>query len=351
MSKLRHLIPALAVLLAAGSLLVACGQTQAGIDPSKPYHIAIFVPGVVQGSPTYEMMVAGANAAKDQAAANKRSVDIKVVEGGFNQGEWQKGVLALAATGEYDLIISSNPSLPEIAAAVAKDAPNQKFLILGGYLDANPQIKTISFNQYEQGYLNGHWAALVSKSGLPHSNPDLVIGLLAGQEYPEMNNDILAGFRDGALAVDPAFKVDFRVLGNWYDAAKAESLARDMIANKADVILTIAGGGNQGVIKAAKDAGTYVTWFDSPGYASAPETVVGASLVRQAGACTEAVLQALDGKLEFGKPTKLGIKEGAVGFSFDDPDFPKAMPAEIVKAQQDLIAAVEAGKTTLQPKP
>ncbi len=352
MFKTRIFLPALTTALAVASLFLAgCGPNSASIDTSKHFHIAVFVPGVVQGSPTYEMMVDGVNAAKEQASVQKRTVDVKVIEGGFNQGEWQMGVLALAATGEYDLIVSSNPSLPEIAAAVAKDAPKQKFLIMDGFLTGNAQIKTIAFNQYEQGYLNGYWAAKISSSSLAHGNPDLVLGLLAGQEYPVMNNEILVGFRDGAQAINPGFKIDFRVLGNWFDAAKAEGMARDLIANKADVILTIAGGGNQGVIKAAKDAGTFVTWFDSPGYINGTNTVVGSTVVHQSASCTTAVLLAMDGKLDYGKATKLGIKEGAVGFSFEAPDFPATIPADIIKAEKDLISAVEAGTTTLQPKP
>ena len=342
----------LLILLALGMMMApSFSQTKAGADSGKPYSIAVFVPGVVQGSPTYEMMVAGVNAAKTQAAGKNRQITIKVVEGGFNQGEWQKSLLSLAATGEYDLIVSSNPSLPELAAAVSKDIPQQKFLMVDGFLAGNPRIKTIAFNQYEQGYLNGYWAARISSSKLAHANPQFVLGLVAGQEYPVMNNEILVGFRDGAQAVNPAFRVDFRVLGNWYDAAKAESLARDLIANKADVILAIAGGGNQGIIKAAKDSGAYVTWFDSPGYAAGPGIVIGSTQVLQTKACTDAVLAAVDGKLDYGTATSLGIKEGAVGFNFDDPAFPPAVPADIVKAEKDLISAVKAGTKTLQPKP
>jgi simple sugar transport system substrate-binding protein len=296
------------------------------------------------------MMVTGVNAARDQAAAAKRTVDVKVIEGGFNQGDWQKGVLSLAASGEYDLIVSSNPSLPEIAAAAAKEAPKQHFLILDGFLEGNPQIKTIAYNQYEQGFLNGYWAALISSAGLPHANPDLVLGLIAGQEYPVMNNEILAGFRDGAQAVNPGFKIDFRVLGNWFDAAKASGLARDMIGAKADVILAIAGGGNQGVISAAKENGAYVSWFDSPGYAMAPDVVIGSTVVNQTASCTAAVMKAIGGTLDYGTGTRLGIKEDAVGFAFDDPAFPKAAPEAAIAAERDLIAAVKAGTRTLQPK-
>jgi simple sugar transport system substrate-binding protein len=338
---------ALSLLAAAGlsAGLASCGEQKAA-DTGKPFRVAVFVPGVVQGSPTYEMMVAGVNAARDRATAG-RVIDVKVVEGGFNQGDWQKGVLALATTGEYDLIVSSNPSLPAIVSEVAKQTPAQRFLVLDGDLAGNAQIKTIAFNQFEQGYLNGHFAALLSKSQLPKANPELVVGLLAGQEYPVMNEQIRAGYLAGAQAVDPGFKVDFRVLGNWYDAAKAATLAKDMIAAKADVILTIAGGGNQGVISASQEAGAYVMWFDSPGYVTGSDTVMGSTTVDQTAACTEAVLKAMDGKLDYGVVTRLGIKEGAVGFAFDSPDLPKAVPAGAIEAERKLIEAIKSGSVVL----
>ncbi|HEB09960.1 MAG TPA: BMP family ABC transporter substrate-binding protein, partial [Spirochaetales bacterium] len=36
--------------------------------------------------------------------------------------------------------------------------------------------------------------------------------------------------------------MDFRVIGNWYDANKAADLANSMIDSGVDVIATIAGG-------------------------------------------------------------------------------------------------------------
>ena len=319
-------------------------------NAGKPFSVAVFVPGVVQGSPTYEMLVAGVEAAKIKASALGRSIESKVVEAGFNQSEWQNGLTALAS-GDYDLIISSNPSMPDIAAAVSANLPKSKFLILDGSLAGNPAIKTIDFDNYQQAYLNGYFSALVSASDLNPTKDALVVGLLAGQEYPVMNTQIKAGFLDGAKAVNPGFKLDFRVLGNWYDAAKAAELAKSMIAAKSRVILTIAGGGNQGVIAAAKEAGSYVMWFDDPRYAAGAGTVIGSTLVKQTDACTEAIMKALDGSLDYGVPTRLGIKEGAVGFDFENPAFAKPVPAELVAKVRSLVEAVKSGKTVLAAKP
>jgi len=311
----------------------------------KSTAIAVFVPGIVKGNPTYELLVEGVREAKARLEKNGKRVTVKTVEGGVNQGEWQNGLTALALSKKYDLIVSSNPSLPAIAEKVLQAAPKQKFLLLDGYLAGNPQIKTIGFNQYEQGYLNGYYAALISTGNMKYANAAYKIGLIAGQEFPVMNNKIRKGYADGAKAVNKGFEVDFRVLGNWYDAAKASELAASMIKNGADVILTICGGGNAGVVAAAREHGAYVMWFDQPGYAYGQGIVVGATEISQKAACIDAVTAFVDGRLEFGTPVEIGVKDDAVGFAFEG--VPSSVPAEIIQKEKELINNIKTGKLSL----
>lgn len=314
----------------------------------KTYAIAVFVPGIVKGNPTYELLVEGVQEAKNKLAKSGKKVTVKTVEGGTNQGEWQNGLTALALSKKYDLIVSSNPSLPAIAEKVLQSAPQQKFLLLDSYLTGNKQIKTVGFNQYEQGYLNGYYAALISSSAMKNANTSYKIGLVAGQEYPVMNDKIRKGYLEGAQAVDSRFELDFRVLGNWYDAAKASELATSMIKNGADVILTICGGGNAGVVAAARENNAYVMWFDRPGYSYGKDIVVGATEISQKSACTEAVISFVEGKMTFGTPVELGIKDGAVGFAFEG--VPSAVPQSVIQKEKELIENIKIGNIFLSDK-
>ena len=314
----------------------------------KAVNIDVFVPGIDKGNPTYELLVEGVQEAKSQLEKKGKPVTVKIVEGGTNQGEWQNGLTALALTKKYDLIVSSNPSLPAIAEKVLKAAPRQKFLLLDGSLSGNVQIKTVGFNQYEQGYLNGYYAASVSSSSMKNANAAHKIGLLAGQEYPVMNEQIRKGYLDGARAVNSDFELDFRVLGNWYDAAKASELAASMIKNNVDVILTICGGGNAGVVAAAREHGAYVMWFDRPGYSYGQDIVVGATEISQKSACIDSVIAFVEGRLEFGKPVELGIKEGAVGFAFEG--IPASVPQEIIQKEKALIEKIKTGALSVTAK-
>jgi len=306
----------LALSLSIFILFSACSKDSPSSD--QVYHIAVFVPGVVAGSPTYEMMVDGVKAAVDQANSEGLKADYKVVEAGYNQTEWLQSLSALASNKEYQLIVSSNPSLPDLAAEALKAFPQARFLIMDAYYEGNPAIKTLGFDQYQQGYLNGYLAGLL---GIDNSaKAPAYVGLLAGQEYPVMNQQIRVGFLEGAQAVDPSIQLDFRVLGNWNDAGRAEELAKSQFERGAKVVLAIAGSGNQGVIQAARDKKGLVTWFDSPGFEFGPDVVLGGTLVKQTEFCTFGVLQAIKGELDFGSPQTFGIADGAIDYSLN-PDF------------------------------
>lgn len=330
----------LAVLLPYG-FVSATGVTE-GIDDAS-YSVGVFVPGVVDGSPTYEMMVSGA----ERAVSERAGTSVTVVEGGFDQSTWEESLMSMAASARYDLIVTSNPSMPEIAARVASTFSGQRFLVLDGYLVGNGQIHTVLFNQREQAFLAGYFAGLVTTGALPDANDQLAVGLLAGQEYPIMNDVMVPGYELGARTVHPGITVDFRVLGNWYDAGKAAEIVADMVSTGVDIVLAIAGGGNQGAIAAARELGAYVIWYDSSGYDNAPGIVAGSTLVRQDEATYEAVLAAIDGTLVFGEARILGIAEGAVAFDNDHPAYRRLVPAAIRSEMEAVLDRIRSGDVTL----
>jgi riboflavin transport system substrate-binding protein len=308
------------------------------------YDIGVFVPGVVAGSPVYEQLVAGA----ERAAAEHPNATVKLLEGGFNQGEWEEKMMSMAATMEYELILTSNGAMPYIALPVAQAFPEQKFLIVDAIYEGNPQIFTVLYNQVEQAALVGYLGGLVTKSSMPGATPELKIGLIVGQEYPAMTEMIVPGYERGAREVDPAITVDMRVLGNWYDANKAAELANSMIDAGVDVILTICGGANQGVITAAQDRGVYVLYFDEENYALAPGTIVGCAALMQERAVFEYVTAAMDGALEWGSAEILSTSDGYVDFVDENPLYLESVPPAIRQAMDKMLSAVRDGDVELQ---
>ncbi|MDR2021478.1 MAG: BMP family ABC transporter substrate-binding protein [Treponema sp.] len=335
------LLPCLAVLS-----LAVCARRQEASSGQVP-SIAVFIPGVMSGSPIYEMLAQGV-----ERAAAEFSAEVAVIEGGVNQAEWESKLTALAAGGSYDLIVSSNPSLPALAQSVSARFPDQHFLLLDGAVQGNPRIYAMRYNQREQAYMAGHIAALtaadLAESGGPGRAGEPRISLVAGQEYPVMNTIILPGYREGALAAAPGCTVDFRVVGNWFDAGKAAELAADMIRGGAGAILCIAGGANEGVLQAAAENGARVIWFDTNGYALRPGTVAGSSILRQDRAAYEKTRDYLEGRLPFGSSELVGVAEGYVDFIQDDPDYTAAVKPEIREKQAALVDQIRSGRLILE---
>ncbi|MFP4363456.1 MAG: BMP family ABC transporter substrate-binding protein [Spirochaetia bacterium] len=321
-------------------LIFSCGEET---DNGEAYSIAVFVPGVVAGSPIYEMLVTGVEAAVEEA----ENAEVTVVEGGFNQAEWPGGVTALAATEEYDLIVTSNPAMPEICAGVAEDFPEQRFLCLDGYLESNPAIHTVLFNQREQAFIIGYLGGLVTSSQMEFANEDLKVGLIAGAEYPTMNEIIRPSFELGLRTVDPEIELDFRVVGNWYDASRAGELARSMFDTGIDVILPISGGANQGVLSAAEDIGAYVLWFDSEGYNEAPGIVVGSSVLNMDKAAYERTLSAINGELHFGQAEIVDMEGGYVDFIEDNALYRRYVPEDIREQVNTMLERLRSGELQL----
>jgi len=345
--KLKKFVPFFAFVFLGMTLIPGCkGKESEGKIQKGGVSIGVFIPGVMSGSPIYEMLAEGTKkAAEEFGASNPNAApSVTVIEGGFNQAEWEGQVTTLAASRSYDLIVSSNPSLPVIVSSVSAKFPDQKFLLLDGELAGNPNVYTLRYNQREQAYMAGHIAALAAlEAGMGAKR----IGLVAAQEYPVMNNIILPGFIEGARAVDPGFDADFRVVGNWYDAAKAAELSAAMIRGGARVLLPIAGGGGAGVVQAASEAGAKVVWFDINGYGIRPGTVIGSSILRQDRAAFEKVTLYLKGLLPFGKAEIAGTADGLVDFVDDDPLYVAALSHEIREKQATLTSRLRSGELKL----
>ena len=319
---------AVSVFLAAVSLPVFAG----------PASVAVFVPGALQGSPTYELLDAGVR----KAVAEVSGTTVKTIEGGYNQAQWGEQIAALAASGQYTYIVTSNPAMPEIAAKAAQAFPNQRFLILESW-SKNPSYATLMYNHRELAYLHGVLAGLVAADR--KASP--ILGLIAGQEYPDMNNAILPGFLEGLKSVSPAGKVEFRVVGNWYDAAKGAELTKALISQGAEVFLPIAGGANQGVVTAAKAAGKAVLSYDIDAYAQEPGTIIGSGAILQDKAAYELTKAALAGKLTYGQPRVVGVKDGYLDYLTASDAYQKAVPAAVRKKFEAVVADFKSGKTHL----
>lgn len=300
--------------------------------------IAIFIPGIIADSPIYANLARGVQSAVDEYnkfAPNDKLATATVFEAGTNQAEWSGKLTSLAATGTYNVIISSNPSLPELCAPLTVQFPNVRFILLDAALDGNDHIATVSYNQKEQSYLTGYIAGLMSRT---HK-----VGLVAAQEYPIMDNVLLPYYKKGAQDAYSSTSVDFRIVGNWYDASKGAALTDAMCDAGVDVILPICGGASQGVITSAVAHKIYLTWFDENGFSKAKGTVISSCMVKQDVAAKEMTTAYLNGTIAWGKTKVAGFSDGYIEFIQDDPMYTTFVPEDVRMKLQALVESYRNG--------
>lgn len=304
--------------------------------------IAVFVPGIIDDSPTYAKLTNGVKSAVEeynQTVDEKSTINLFIMEAGTNQAEWSSKITALAAEQKYDVIISSNPSLPDLVVPIIEQFPNQKFILLDATCEGNKNIHTVCYDQSQQGYLAGYIGGLMSKSQK--------LALITAQEYPVMNEIIYPSFVKGAKAACPTATVDFRVVGNWYDATKGAEIADALIKTGVDVILPICGGASQGVISSAVNNKIYISWFDDSGFSRAPGTIIGSSTVSQAEMAAIVTKEFLNGNTPWGVAKMVGMEDGFIEFVQDDPLYIQTVPENIRNTMSDLVYQIKNGETVI----
>lgn len=312
------------VTVLASVLLTMC----LGFAPApaaEAFGIGVFVPGVTAGSPLYEELVSGVV----RVAEEYHHVTYRVFEAGFDQSQWEEKMLAFASQG-FDLIVTSNGAMPDVSLSAAEAFPRQKFLILDSIIAGHPQMHTVLYNQVEQAGIMGYLAGLVTTSNMPGATRGVLrVGLIAGQEYAALNHMIRPGFLLGARLVNPSIELDFRIIGNWWDANKAAELAHSMFDTGVDVIMTVCGSANQGVIQAAQDRGKYVLYIDADRYSLAPGTILGCASLAQEQAVYAFVRAAVSGQLAWGEATLLSVRDGYVDLVDENPLYVAGLPESL----------------------
>ena len=259
--------------------------------------------------------------------------------------------IGLVSGGEYDLVVSTNPAMPEICAEVGNSFPDQKFIIQDAYQPGNPAIATYFFNQYEQSVYLGYLAALISEEGVKAGKNKRRLGYVLAQEFPVADKLMVPGFLDGARMVNPEYKLDLRIVGNWYDASKAAELAGSMIDAGAGVLTHIAGGAGQGAVNTARERGAVMVAYDNNQYADAPGTILGCGQLGLGRLTEEVILKAVKGNVPYGEAAVLGLKEGYLDFIFDDPGYRDYLPQDIRDKFETFFEKLKSGEIPINTPP
>ncbi len=341
---MKKFLQVLLVSLLAVSL-VACGSketpapNQGGDDVKEPIKVALILPYIGDQS-YFDVTYRGLTLVDEKY--DDSEVVTKLIEMGTDEALWAAAFTQACDDG-YNIIISGNWQYEGYMLDAAKEYPDVKFINFdysSPEANALPNVYGVTYKCQEIGFLAGIVAATKSETG--------IIGGIGGMDIGGIQQ-FLAGYIEGALAVNPDIKVMISFVGDFGDTGKAKELAEGMNKNGADVVYHAAGGAGNGVFEAAAANGFWAIGVDTDQYVSLSEkpelqaTVLTSALKNCDLAILDAVTAAVDGSLAWGTLKALGINERGVGLA--ENDYYKAnMTAEELAVVDGLVAKLKAGE-------
>ncbi|MDV6376657.1 BMP family protein [Sporosarcina sp. GW1-11] len=343
---------AMSIVLAAGTMLAACGSTDKGKDNAADK------PAAGKDGEKSEFSIAMVT---DVGGIDDKSFNQSAWKGVKEFGEeqgWEKG------TGGYEYLQSTGPAdyttnLNNLARrdfkliygvgflmedAISDIAAQQKdtgFAIIDGVVDA-PNVTSILFKEQEGGYLAGVAAGLMTKSNK--------IGFIGGMDNPVIER-FEAGFIEGIKAVNPEVKVDSKYVGAFDKAELGKAEAGRMYSSGVDIIFHAAGGTGNGVFSEAKerkqadkDAYVWVIGVDSDQYEEGKvgdaNVTLTSMLKRVDVAVKDVSALAMDGELVGGETKVYGLKDEGISLA----DSRGAIPQDVLDQIDDFAQKIANGE-------
>ena len=282
-----------------------------------------------------------------QEAAAKYGFRTKVVELGGDVTLQVPTFTEYAEDPDWDIIITGTPNMKEALQTVAKEYPDQKFILYDAQDDLSlPNVASLDHCQNEGAYLAGVAAALLTTSDAKLVNDKKIVGFVGGGENTALD-DYLIGYIQGVHSVDEDINILVSWIGDFKDTAKGKELAVAQ-ANQG-VIFSVAGVAGLGTLAGCAESNVYSIGVDSDQYTvllpTDPTTAANicTSMYKKANVTVSTLLSmALEGTLEWGHYEKWGLQEGVVGIATDNDNyqtiFSDEMKAQIEQVQADATA-------------
>jgi len=252
------------------------------------------------------------------------------------------------------IIVTVGFLMADATQAASKANPTQNFAIVdNSYSPVIPNVKALTFNTAQAGFLGGYLAAGMTKSGS--------VATFGGVKIPPVTI-YMDGFWEGVQYYNTKNSKSVKVLGwdekaqngtftgDFTDQGKGKNVTQTFIQQGADIIFPVAGNVGLGAAAAVQQAGNGVTmlWVDTDGCVSAPQyCAIFLSSVEKgiAVAVKSAVLDAAAGTFKGGNYVGTLANNGVGLAPFHD--FDSKVPADL-KSQLDQVKAdIISGTITL----
>jgi basic membrane protein A len=323
--KKRKLGLALSLVLAAGTLLGACGKTNDNKDAGGTKDKAkTFTVGMVTDVGGIDDKSFNQSAWKGLQEFGKDN-NMKKGTGGFtylashSDADYATNLNTLTHQG-FSLMFGIGFMMQDAVDKIAKQQPKSNYSIVDAEVkEAN--VASILFKENEASFLAGVAAGMTTKSNK--------IGFIGGMENAVIER-FEAGFVAGVKAANPNATVDIQYAGAFDKAEKGQAIASKMYSSGDDIVFHAAGGTGTGLFKEARDRytkdPTKRIWAVGVDSDQAPEGVVTvngkqdnvvltSAMKRVDNAVKDIATKAKDGKFPGGKTTVYGLSDDGVGLA------------------------------------
>ena len=216
---------------------------------------------------------------------------------------------------DTDLIVGVGFQVSDAIKEAVEAYPNQDFVMIDSTYEEGKEIpnniRPITFNEKEAGYLTGLIAGKTTKTN--------VIGWIGGMDIPSCSN-FYVGYEKGAKEVNPNIKVLKQFTNSFSDAAKGKVVAQQMINKEnADIIFMATGGGNAGIIEAIKEADNVKgIGVDMPMSYLAPNHIITSALKNVGEGLRMTIEDYVQNNFNGGNEVKYDLSNNGVGYEVTD---------------------------------
>lgn len=336
---------ALSLVLAAGTLLGACGKSndttkepaKSGGGKEKAFSVAMVtdVGGVDDKSFNQSSWEGLQKYGKDNG--------LEKAKGGYDylqsksDADYATNLNTLSRQG-FDLVFGIGYLMQGAVDEIAKQQKDQHFAIVDAEVK-EPNVASLLFKEQEASFLAGVAAGMTTKTNK--------IGFIGGMESDVIER-FEAGFVAGVQASNPSATVDIQYAGAFDKAELGQTISSKMYSSGADVVIHAAGGTGVGLFKEAGDLKKkdpareiWAIGVDSDQANMGPDVVLTSALKRVDNAVYDLTTKAKDGKFPGGEVALYGLAEDGVGLAPINEKAPKK--AEIDAAVKDWIEKIKAG--------
>jgi basic membrane protein A and related proteins len=341
----------LSLMLAAGTMLTACGSSDEGSSTGGSSEGG----GGESGDFSVAMVT-------DVGGVDDKSFNQSAWEGlqqfgeenGLKKGDGGFDYLQSASDADYntnlnnlirrdfDVVFGIGFLMEGAVKEIAGQQKDAQLAIIDAVVDA-PNVASVLFKEQEGAYLAGVAAALMTETKK--------VGFVGGQEIPVIER-FEAGFREGVAAVDDTVEVDVQYTGAFDKAELGKTTANRMYSGGADIVFHAAGGTGNGVFTEAKErkeadpnANIWVIGVDADQYDEGQVGDANVTLTSVLKEVDQAVIdisnKAKAGEFPGGETLTYGLAEDGVGLA----DSRGAIPEDVMAQIEEYKEKIASGET------